>query len=98
MENKKIEIHTKLLLTSAVLFFIAWLCLGIINLPQLAGALGLTAASSEIVVNLIGAYSTVTTVISIIGVVTGVGSIGSGIAATVLFLIKKKGKAEAALW
>ncbi|WP_208559913.1 uberolysin/carnocyclin family circular bacteriocin [Marinilactibacillus kalidii] len=88
MESKKIEIHTKLLLTSVILFFIAWLCLGITNLPQLAGALGLSTASSEIVLNLVGPY---TTVVTIIGVVTGIGSLGSGIAATVLFIIKKKG-------
>ncbi|HEX1157265.1 uberolysin/carnocyclin family circular bacteriocin, partial [Streptococcus pneumoniae] len=47
---------------------------------------------------LISAYSTVTAVISIVGAITGVGSIGSGIAATVLYILKKKGAAKAALW
>ncbi len=43
-------------------------------------------------------YSTVTAVKFIVKVQSRVGSIGSGIAATVLYILKKKGAAKAALW
>jgi circularin A/uberolysin family circular bacteriocin len=70
----------------------------LVHLPMLAGSLGISTASANQVVNLISAYGTASFVISMIGAVTGVGSIGSGILATVLYLIKKRGKAKAALW
>lgn len=64
--------------------------------PQLASTLGISTGSAAAVVKFLNAYSSITFVLTIIGIVTGVGSVGSGIAATVLYLLKKKGKAKAA--
>lgn len=64
--------------------------------PQLASTLGISTGSAATVVKFLSIYSSITFVITIIGIITGVGSIGSGIAATVLYLLKKKGKAKAA--
>lgn len=94
----KLERHNKMLLLSITLAATSWLSLGFINLPNLAGALGISASAAGTVVNLVSTYSTVTAVISIIGAITGVGAVSSGVAATVLYLIKQKGKATAALW
>lgn len=95
---KKLELHNKMLLFSVVLGAVCWLSQGLIHLPNLAGALGVSTANANLVVNLISAYSTITTVISIIGAITGVGAIGSSIAASLLYIMKQKGKAKAALW
>lgn len=92
----KIDVSHKLVFASVVLA--AFFGLAVIASPQLAGTLGISAASSKVVIDLINAYSTVTFVITVIGIITGVGSVGSGVAATVLYLIKKKGKAKAAAW
>ena len=75
----------------AMLAVISWLSLGVVSFPMLAGTLGISTKAAATVVNLISAYSTVTAVISIVGAITGVGSIGSGIAATVLYILKKEG-------
>lgn len=64
--------------------------------PQLASTLGISTGAATAVVNFLNAYSSITFVITIVGVITGVGSMGSGIAATVLYLLKKYGKAKAA--
>lgn len=102
MKSKRMEFHNKFLIVSAMLAVISWLSLGVVSFPMLAGTLGISTKAAATVVNLISAYSTVTAVISIVGAITGaitgVGSIGSGIAATVLYILKKKGAAKAALW
>lgn len=98
MKSKRMEFHNKFLIVSAMLAVISWLSLGVVSFTMLAGTLGISTKAAATVVNLISAYSTVTAVISIVGAITGVGSIGSGIAATVLYILKKKGAAKAALW
>ncbi|HEW9368711.1 TPA: uberolysin/carnocyclin family circular bacteriocin [Streptococcus pneumoniae] len=98
MKSKRMEFHNKFLIVSAMLAVISWLSLGVVSFPMLAGTLGISTKAAATVVNLISAYSTVTAVISIVGAITGVGFIGSGIAATVLYILKKKGAAKAALW
>ena len=97
MKSKRMEFHNKFLIVSAMLAVISWLSLGVVSFPMLAGTLEISTGSAATVVNLISAYSTVTAVISIVGAITGVGSIGSGIAATVLYMLKKKSAAKAAL-
>ncbi|WP_231232042.1 uberolysin/carnocyclin family circular bacteriocin [Streptococcus equi] len=87
-----LERHHKMLLLSMALGAASWLALGLISLPNLAGALGISTANANTTVNLLSAYSTVSSVVAIVGAVTGVGSIGAGIAATVLYLIKQKGR------
>jgi circularin A/uberolysin family circular bacteriocin len=91
-------IFRKLLILTGLLFFGSITMLYLVHLPMLAGSLGISTASASQVVNLISAYGTASFVISMIGAATGVGSIGSGVLATVLYIIKKKGKAKAALW
>ncbi|MEC1966740.1 uberolysin/carnocyclin family circular bacteriocin [Bacillus cereus] len=66
--------------------------------PHIAGTLGISTATATQVVSLIDKYQTATAIVSIVGAMTGVGGITSGIVATVLFLLKKKGKAKAAAW
>ena len=94
MKSKRMEFHNKFLIVSVMLAVISWLSLGVVSFPMLAGTLGISTGSAATVVNLISAYSTVTAVISIVGAITGVGSIGSGIAATVLYMLKKKSAAK----
>ena len=88
MKSKRMEFHNKFLIVSVMLAVISWLSLGVVSFPMLAGTLGISTGSAATVVNLISAYSTVTAVISIV----------SGIAATVLYMLKKKSAAKAALW
>nr|WP_057491861.1 uberolysin/carnocyclin family circular bacteriocin [Streptococcus orisasini] len=94
----KLSDSKKLYYTSIACAVMAFASFGLLTSPLLAGALGISTTAANQVVNLISAYSTVTTVISIVGAITGVGSIGSGVAAAVLYILKKKGKAAAALY
>lgn len=83
---------------SLVLISITIGILFISTTPYIAGALGLSTGTATQVVSLISAYQTAAAIVSIVGALTGVGGITSGIVATVLFLLKKQGKAKAALW
>ena len=94
----KLERHNKMLLLSIALTAMSWMALGFVNLPNLAGALGISTSAASTAVNLLSAYSTLSAAMAIIGAITGVGAVGSGVAATVLYLIKQRGKAAAALW
>ncbi|ACG61526.1 hypothetical protein Sez_0148 [Streptococcus equi subsp. zooepidemicus MGCS10565] len=85
-----LERHHKILLLSMALGAASWLALGFMSLPNLAGALGISTSSASTTVNLLSAYSTVSSVIAIVGAITGVGSIGAGIAATVYTLSNTK--------
>ncbi|MDP7981440.1 uberolysin/carnocyclin family circular bacteriocin [Bacillus sp. WLY-B-L8] len=66
--------------------------------PHIAGTLGVSTGTANQVVTLIDQYQTATAIVSIVGAITGVGGITAGIVSTVLFLLKKKGKAKAAAW
>ncbi|BBU38508.1 uberolysin/carnocyclin family circular bacteriocin [Aeribacillus composti] len=81
---------------SLTLLAISMVALAIGNAPFLAGQLGISTASAWAVVDLLDKYQSVTFVISIIGAITGVGSISSALLASVLYILKKKGKAKAA--
>lgn len=85
-----LERHHKILLLSMALGAASWLALGFMSLPNLAGDLGISTSSASTTVNLLSAYSTVSSVIAIVGAITGVGSIGAGIAATVYTLSNTK--------
>lgn len=81
---------------SAVLLAITMLALAIGNGALIAAQLGLSTGTAATVVNFLDAFSTVSYVITIIGIFTGVGTISSALAATVLTILKKQGKAKAA--
>ncbi|RZI52302.1 circular bacteriocin, circularin A/uberolysin family [Aeribacillus pallidus] len=81
---------------SLTLLAISMVALAIGNVPFLSGQLGISTASAWAVVDLLDKYQSVTFVISIIGAITGVGSISSALLASVLYILKKKGKAKAA--
>ncbi|MBY8911992.1 uberolysin/carnocyclin family circular bacteriocin [Bacillus sp. YC2] len=83
-------------LLSVSLFAVTLGALILGNGPLIAAQLGLSTATAATIVNFLDGVSSVTTVITIIGMFTGVGTIGSAFAATVLTLIKKQGKAKAA--
>jgi circularin A/uberolysin family circular bacteriocin len=83
-------------LLSLSLFAVTLAALVIGNGPLIAAQLGLSTATAWTVVNFLDGVSSVATVISIIGMFTGVGTIGSAFAATLLAILKKQGKAKAA--
>lgn len=83
-------------LLSALLFAVTLLALSIGNMPLIAAQLGLSTTTAIAIVNLLSVGSSVAWVITVIGMFTGVGTIGSAFAASVLMLIKKQGKAKAA--
>jgi circularin A/uberolysin family circular bacteriocin len=83
-------------LLAGSLFAVTVLALFIGNAPLIAAQFGLSTATAATIVNFLDATSSVATVISIIGIFTGVGTIGSATAAVILTLIKKQGKAKAA--
>jgi circularin A/uberolysin family circular bacteriocin len=85
-------------LFSAILMLISLGMFMVSSTPYIAGTLGLNTAAANQVVSLINKYQTATAIVSIVGAISGVGSITSGMVATVLFLLKKKGKAKAAAW
>ncbi|HEL0792991.1 TPA: uberolysin/carnocyclin family circular bacteriocin [Streptococcus equi subsp. zooepidemicus] len=85
-----LERHHKMLLLSMASGAASWLALGLISLPDLAGALGISTSSASTTVNLLSAYSTVSSVVAIVGAITGVGSIGAGITAIVYALSNTK--------
>ncbi|GAQ19918.1 membrane protein [Oceanobacillus picturae] len=83
-------------LLSVSLFLVTLLALSIGNVSFIAAQLGLSTTTSIAIVNLLSVGSTVAWVITVIGMFSGVGTIGSAFAATVLTLMKKHGKAKAA--
>ncbi|MDQ6468833.1 uberolysin/carnocyclin family circular bacteriocin [Exiguobacterium acetylicum] len=83
-------------LLSLSLFAVTLVALMIGNGPLIAAQLGVSTGTAATVVKFLDTWSSVATVITIVGVFTGVGTIGSGIAATILTILKKQGKAKAA--
>lgn len=84
------------ILLSISLFIVTLLALAIGSMSLISGQLGLSTTTSIAIVNLLDVGSSVATVITIIGLFSGVGTIGSAFAATVLTILKKQGKAKAA--
>ena len=83
-------------LISATLLAVTLLALAIGSAPLIAAQLGLSTATAATIVNFLDAFSSVAYVITIVGIFTGVGTIGSAMAATILTILKKQGKAKAA--
>lgn len=83
-------------LLSLSLFAVTLVALMIGNGPLIAAQLGVSTTAAAIVVKFLDTWSTVATVITVVGIFTGVGTISSGIAAAILTVLKKKGKAKAA--
>jgi circularin A/uberolysin family circular bacteriocin len=83
-------------LLSLSLFAVTLVALAIGNGPLIAAQLGLSTGTAATIVNFLDGVSSVATVITIIGMFTGVGTIGSALAASVLTILKKQGKAKAA--
>ena len=83
-------------LLSVVLFAIAAISFTIGNTPLIVAQLGLSTGTAIALVNLLDNISSVVTALTIIAAFTGVGTIGSAVAASVLAILKKKGKAKAA--
>lgn len=65
---------------------------------ELASTLGISSAAATKAINIIDAASTVVSIISLIGIVTGAGAISYAIVATAKTMIKKYGKKYAAAW
>ena len=84
------------MLLSIALTAMSWMALGLL-ICQILQVPGIRPSAASTAVNLLSAYSTLSAAMAIIGAITGVGAVGSGIAATVLYLIKQRGKAAAAL-
>ncbi|AQR78367.1 uberolysin/carnocyclin family circular bacteriocin [Paenibacillus larvae] len=83
-------------LLSAELLAITMFALTIGNGALIATQLGLSTTTSIAIVKFLDAFSTVSYVITIIGLFGGVGTISSALAATILTILKKQGKAKAA--
>ncbi|MBW4854124.1 uberolysin/carnocyclin family circular bacteriocin [Bacillus safensis] len=83
-------------LLSLSLLAVTLVALVIGNGSLIAANLGVSTGTAATVVNFLDTWSSVATVITIVGVFTGVGTIGSGVAATILAILKKEGKAKAA--
>ncbi|APT51232.1 circular bacteriocin, circularin A/uberolysin family [Bacillus sp. Nf3] len=66
------------------------------NGSLIAANLGVSSGTAFAMVNFLDAWSSVATVITVVGMFTGVGTISAGVAATILAILKKKGKAKAA--
>lgn len=94
---KKMDTRFFVVLT-AVLGFIFALTLLLSYGPAVATALGISTEAATRVVNVIQAYQTAAAIVSIVGALTGVGTITSGIVSAVLYMLKKKAKGQVALW
>lgn len=64
----------------------------------LVSMLGISTAAATKVINIIDAFSTVTLIISLIGVIVGAGAVSAALVATAKGMIKKYGKKYATLW
>ncbi|MEH7514995.1 uberolysin/carnocyclin family circular bacteriocin [Gottfriedia acidiceleris] len=69
-----------------------------ISLPHLAGNLGISTKVASKVINIIDTFSTITTIISLIGVIVGYGVISTAIVISAKKIISKYGKAYATTW
>ncbi|QQD81308.1 uberolysin/carnocyclin family circular bacteriocin [Bacillus siamensis] len=65
---------------------------------ELASTLGISTAAAKKAIDIIDAASTIASIISLIGIVTGAGAISYAIVATAKTMIKKYGKKYAAAW
>lgn len=68
------------------------------SVPYLAGNLGISIYSARKVIDIIDAYSTIVTIISLVGVIVGYGVISTAIVVTAKVLSAKFGKKYAAVW
>lgn len=81
----------------SIAFFAATaIALTLANAPFIAANLGVSSATAYNMANALNNISNVATALTIIGTFTGVGTVGSGVAATILAILKKKGVAKAA--
>ncbi|MDM5321785.1 uberolysin/carnocyclin family circular bacteriocin [Bacillus pumilus] len=83
-------------LLSLSLLAVTLVALVIGNGSLIAANLGVSSGTAFAMVNFLDAWSSVATVITVVGMFTGVGTISAGVAATILAILKKKGKAKAA--
>lgn len=83
-------------LLSLLLLAVTLVALVIGNGSLIAANLGVSSGTAFAMVNFLDAWSSVATVITVVGMFTGVGTISAGVAATILAILKKKGKAKAA--
>ncbi|ALM27578.1 uberolysin/carnocyclin family circular bacteriocin [Bacillus altitudinis] len=83
-------------LLSLSLLAVTSVALVIGNGSLIAANLGVSTGTAFTIVNFLDTWSSVATVITIVGMFTGVGTISAGVAASILAILKKKGKAKAA--
>ncbi|MFP7239943.1 uberolysin/carnocyclin family circular bacteriocin [Bacillus altitudinis] len=83
-------------LLSLSLLVVTLIALVIGNGSLIAANLGVSTGTAFTIVNFLDAWSSVATVITIVGMFTGVGTISAGVAASILAIIKKKEKSKAA--
>lgn len=91
LENKA---NVKFAVASVLLAILSITTFALVQ-ANVAGMLGISASSAGTIVTILNTYGAVTLAFEIIGVVTGVGSIGSAFAASILYILKKEGKAKA---
>jgi circularin A/uberolysin family circular bacteriocin len=105
--NKKVIVLLGLGLVSASLLYMFLLTgtnLGVTPVQgfsgnaELASTLGISTAAAKKAIDIIDAASTIASIISLIGIVTGAGAISYAIVATAKTMIKKYGKKYAAAW
>ena len=85
-----------LLTLSVSLLVVTVLTFALPNPPFIAQQLGLSTAASLGLAQALKTVGTVATAITVIGTFTGVGTIGSSLAAVILHKVKKEGAKKAA--
>lgn len=69
-----------------------------VTFPLLAANLGISTAAAGKIITIIDTYSTITTIISLAGVILGYGVISTALVVTAKKVISKYGKGYATTW
>ena len=69
-----------------------------VSFPLLAANLGISTAVAGKIITIINAYSTIATIVSLVGVILGYGVISTALVITAKQVISKFGKAYATTW
>lgn len=77
---------------SIAVFFLA------VSFPLLAANLGVSTAVAGKIITVIDTYSTIATIVSLVGVIVGYGVISTALVVTAKQVISKYGKAYATTW
>lgn len=92
----RLSLNRKLTIYISSLFLI--LIISTFSFPYLAGNLGISTAVATKIITIIDSFSSIATIISLIGIILGYGVFSTALVITAKKIISKYGKKYAILW